>query len=195
MTVSVEYGTVGSEPGGGFELLEGLLPPGSPFLPHFALTIAFTCVEGHRPAATSGTCPGAIARRRPVLLSVRAREFEWRRCRAHDLPDAARCWRVPASSQECGDCQRGRALLFPWRHRFPVHPARRLALFLSATGRAAARSTQQLARSILLKKDDSLERKLVRGGSRHQDICASVAARNSHPLHECRATCAKHVRI
>ena len=71
--------------------------------------------------------------------------------------------------------------------------ARRLAFYLGDR-EGGSTITQQLARSLFLKKEDRLERKLLEAVWR-SGFCGADAERNSHALHECRAACAEPVRL
>ena len=196
MTVSVVQEPVCSDPGGGLSFWRRALRAGITFiiLPSLGARHRLHVCEDRRPKRPMGPAKRAIARHGAVILPVRAYEFHRRRCRAHDLPDAARCGRVSASSQKCGDRQRGRALLFPRRDRFPVDRARRLALL---SRRPAGREHDHAAARPLDTAEEGRQPRAQagRGGLGHQDLCASVANGNPHPLHECRAARAQHVRI
>ena len=67
----------------------------------------------------------------------------------------------PRRAARGGGRQRGRALFRARRARLPVQPAAPLGIPCQATEQGGSTITQQLARSLLLKKEDKFERKLL----------------------------------
>ena len=173
MTVSVVRGPVRSEPGEGLSLWRRVLRAGITFLvlPVLALSIAFTLVKI---VAQSDQWDLPGGRLLDTILS--SCQFEHSSSAGVDVehmicPTRLGARRVSASSQECGGRQRGRALLFARRDRFPVHGARRVALL---SRRPAGRQHDHAAARPLRNAEEGrqLRAQAGRGGSRHQDLCA-----------------------
>ena len=162
MTVSVVQGPVGSEPGGGLSFWRRALRAGITFivLPALALAIAFTCVKV---VAQSDQWDLPGGRLLDAVLS--SCQFEHASSSGVDVEHMICPTRLGAG--EFPQVLKN-AVIASEDERFFSHGAIdfpstvRAAWHFSLGDRQGGSTiTQQLARSILLKKDDSLERKLV----------------------------------
>ena len=162
MTVSVVQGPVGSDPGGGLSFWRRALRAGITFivLPALALAIAFTCVKI---VAQSDQWDLPGGRLLDAVLS--SCQFEHSSSAGVDVEHMICPTRLGAG--EFPQVLKN-AVIASEDERFFSHGA----IDFPSTARAAwhfslgdrqggSTITQQLARSILLKKEDSLERKLV----------------------------------